>query len=149
MMSNLSVLEPIAVTGGTGFIGKHLVRALVSANYRPVVLSSSKEDARLSEFGGQLRSAPVDLGDSNSISETLQRARPATIFHLAGTRGRGDARGALEAWSELNFHATVRLLEASMSAGGRRSVIVGTAEEYGNQPRCLNESQPAQATLPY
>ena len=129
----MSFLERVAVTGATGFIGSHLVRQLASKERRLTLISR----------------AQADLTDGNSIREILRKEKPVTLFHLAGTRGRADARGAREACDELNFRATAALLEAAMLAGVRRIVIAGSAEEYGNQPGPLSESLPSKATTAY
>src|SRR5262245_30183998 len=133
-------LNKILVTGAAGFIGTHLVPALVSAGCEPVLLTRSQGKEALPEFGKGVRWAHGDLTDANTISELIQREQPATIFHLAGTRGRGDVRGVFEACMELNFRATVRVLDAAMKARVRRIVITGSAEEYGNQAGPLRES---------
>ena len=148
-MSDPAVLEPIAITGATGFIGKHLVRALVSAGSRPALLTHCGTAEDRFAARSELTKHEVDLANRASIREALNERKPATVFHLAGTRGRGDARGAAAACDELNLNATVWLLEAAMGAGVRRVVIVGTAEEYGDQPGPLNESLSTRAASPY
>lgn len=137
------------VTGAAGFIGTHLVTALISAGCEPVLLTRSQGEESLPEFGKGVRWVHGDLTDPNTISDLIQREKPATIFHLAGTRGRGDVYRGGEACKELNFHATVRVLDAAMKARVRRIVIAGSAEEYGNQSGPLRESLTSRATSPY
>jgi len=148
-MSKLSGLEPIAITGATGFIGKHLVRTLVEGGRRPILLTRLKNDEAVSLHSAELQTRKVDLTDFSSVEGAIYDIRPSTLFHLAGTRGRGWAGDASAVCMELNFTATVGLLEAAMGAGVQRIVIVGTAEEYGNQPGPQRESLPARATSPY
>jgi nucleoside-diphosphate-sugar epimerase len=132
-MTTVSFLESVAVTGASGFIGGHLVRALASKGCRLTLISR----------------AQADLTDISAIRDILEREKPATLFHLAGTRGRNDARGAAKACEEVNFRATAALLEAAQLAGVRRVVVAGSAEEYGNQPGPLGESLPSKATTAY
>lgn len=145
-MTPKSFLEKVAVTGATGFIGSHLARALATKECRLTLISRAQIE---NSSDGKRCWAQADLTDSNSIRDILQREKPATLFHLAGTRGRRDARGAREACEELNFRATAALLETAMRAGVRRVVIAGSAEEYGNQPGPLDESLPSKATSAY
>ena len=149
-MLDLSCLESVAVTGASGFIGRRVVSALVESGCRPVLLTRS--DAIGQAFATNdpaVECAQIDLADSNSIQETLDRVRPSTILHLAGTRGHGDPRGATVACMEVNLNATVRLLEAAMNTGIRRIVIIGSAEEYGNQRGPLDETMPLLAASAY
>lgn len=149
MLDPLS-LEPIAVTGASGFIGQHVVRALVESGCRPVLLTRSlMRDDRLRINGQKLTSEQVDLTDDRSVQDVFKRVSPTTLLHLAGTRGRFDSRGALVACMEANFHASMRMLEAAMNAGVRRIVIMGSAEEFGNQRGPLAESLPLLATSAY
>ncbi len=143
----MSFLERVVVTGATGFIGSHLIRALASKGCRLTLISRTQKEI---SSDGKIHWAQSDLTDSNAIRDILQREKPATLFHLAGTRGRNDAGAdAAEACEESNFRATVALLEAATGAGVRRVVIAGSAEEYGNQPGPLSESLPSKATTAY
>src|SRR4030095_6066536 len=122
-MSNLSGLEPIAVTGATGFIGKHLVRTLVEGGRGPILLTRLKNNEAVSLHGVEIQTRKFDLTDFSSVKRAIDDIRPSTLFHLAGTRGRGSAGDDSAVCAELNFNATVRLLEAAIGAGVRRIVI--------------------------
>jgi len=149
-MQSLSSLEPIAVTGASGFIGQHVVRALVDTGCRPVLLTRSlMSDEQLTIKGQKLTNEQIDLSDGRSVQDVFKRVSPATVLHLAGTRGGFDPRGASVACMTGNFLATLRLLESATDAGVRRIVIIGSAEEYGNQPGPLAESLPLLATSAY
>jgi len=135
-MLNLSCLEKVAVTGATGFIGNHLVRLLVSAGCRPTLLGrSEKYGGLLAGVEGHVRWTPCDLLDAESVRAAIQKEKPNTLFHLAGTRRGGEAADC----ANLNFYATAQLLEESRKNGVRRIVIAGSAEEYGSQAGPLNE----------
>ena len=149
-MPDLFSLERVAITGATGFIGRHLVRKLVSAGCQPVLLARKLiNDGWVKGLEERIRWVEVDLTETGSVQEHLRNLRPRTLIHLAGTRGRGDVRGAKVACEELNFRATLDLLRASMDAGVQRIVIIGSAEEYGNQPGPQHEALPFKATSPY
>jgi nucleoside-diphosphate-sugar epimerase len=135
-MPDLCFLEKVAITGATGFIGSHLTRLLVSAGCRPALLArSQRHDRLLAGLEGRVRWVQCDLTDADSIRDALGREKPRTLFHLAGTRG----RGAEPDCATLNFYGTARLLELAQENQVRRIVIAGSAEEYGNQPGPLNE----------
>jgi nucleoside-diphosphate-sugar epimerase len=73
--------QPVAITGGTGFVGSHLVDTLCAAGMRPRVLV---RDVRTPRW---IAGAPVDwvpgsLEDGAALSRMVQEA--GTVFHLAG-----------------------------------------------------------------
>ena len=138
-MPDLLSLEPIAVTGATGFIASHLVPQLVAAGCQPILLSRSwNENVHFAALREHVRWVEMDFSKRDSFQQMLEKEKPATLFHLAGVRGRSDGDEAVRC-DEINFHATVSLLEAAMLAGVRRIVIIGSSEEYGNQSGPLHE----------
>jgi nucleoside-diphosphate-sugar epimerase len=71
--------------------------------------------------------------------------KPKTLLHLAGTRGRDPSADC----AILNFYGTTRLLELAQTNRVQRIVIVGSAEEYGNQAGPLNEQLPLRPCTEY
>jgi nucleoside-diphosphate-sugar epimerase len=146
-LSTSSSFPPrIAVTGAGGFLGQHLAKALVERGGNPLLFVHSSSERGLPEG---LRRVALDLTERAAVGSVLELERPQIIFHLAGTRGIGA--GALT-WSrcvELNVDSTVHLLEASQRAGVERVVIIGTADEYGNQGGPLGEDLPLAPASPY
>jgi UDP-glucose 4-epimerase len=146
-MDDLSSLERIAVSGATGFIGRHLVERLVAAGARPLLLARVPRPA---PFPGKAAEwVELDLLDSGAIDSVLERERPRTLFHLAGTRGGPEPARAAAACTRLNVTATAHLLEAATRCGASRIVILGSAEEYGPQDGPLAEDMILQPTTAY
>jgi UDP-glucose 4-epimerase len=70
------------VTGGAGFIGSHLVGALLAESYEvDVVDDLSSGDARNVAEGARLH--PLDITDRAALHAAVERAAPRAIFHLA------------------------------------------------------------------
>ncbi len=70
------------VTGGAGFIGSHLVDALLAAGREVSVIDDlSSGDARRVASGAQLHE--LDIVDRDALQSLLRDIRPAAIFHLA------------------------------------------------------------------
>jgi UDP-glucose 4-epimerase len=70
------------VTGGAGFIGSHVVDALLAAGYRVTVIDDlSAGDARRVADEADLRE--IDIVDLPALEAVIQEAQPDAIFHLA------------------------------------------------------------------
>lgn len=117
----------IAVTGGTGFIGAHVVRQLVRRGDRVRVLVRGLE--RLASLPGlDVDPVEVDLADAEAVRCALRGC--ALLFHLAGEIG-GRHRDRI--WA-INAEAPPRIVEAAAAAGLRRVVVTSTASAVGPAP---------------
>jgi UDP-glucose 4-epimerase len=133
----------VAVTGGTGFIGRHLVRALSREGANPVLLTRSSEAPP-----ERCRTRYLDLAadDSASLRTIFREEAPDVLFHLAGVRGRTESPAET---LRVNLTGSLHLLEALVGSGVRRVVLVGSAAEYGAQEGPWNEELPLLATGAY
>jgi UDP-glucose 4-epimerase len=100
------------VTGGAGFIGSHVVDALLADGWQVVVVDDlSTGDAR--RVAGEATLEVVDITDRAGLDSVVDAARPAAIFHLAAqasvTRSVSDPGRDLE----INVHGTLNVLEAA------------------------------------
>jgi UDP-glucose 4-epimerase len=117
------------VTGGAGFIGSHLVDALLERGDSVTVvdnLSSGKESnlAAALEAGAVLER--VDIRDAPALASVVADARPELVFHLAA---QVDVRvsladPALDA--RTNIEGTINVLEAARNADSKRLVFAST-----------------------
>ena len=140
--------RPVAVTGGTGFIGLHVVRAFVAAGARVVALVRPTSDAsRLTPLGVACRVAPLD-----DVPAMTAAAAGCDVFvHLAGTVNTTDDEPACAA---ANVAGTRNALDAASAAGVRRFVFASSIAAVGatSRPRSLDETAPwnlAGLAVPY
>ncbi len=104
------VRPPVAVTGGTGFVGSHLVETLVAAGHRPRVLVRDLSGPRWIA-GLEVEWLEGDLGNDAALERLVDGA--GTVFHLAGVVRAGSS----ELFREANARGTARLAAAFASRG--------------------------------
>jgi dihydroflavonol-4-reductase len=109
------------VTGGTGFLGSHLVRLLVAEGVKPLRVLSTSAPAWLEELGVE------SVEGSITSPEDVRRAVEGVgeIYHLAGRVSRG-AEGAHEMY-RLHVEGTRVLCEAARAADVRSIVMASTS----------------------
>ncbi|MBP9145461.1 MAG: NAD(P)-dependent oxidoreductase [Thermoanaerobaculia bacterium] len=119
---------PVLVTGATGFLGGHLVHALLAAGCRVDAVS---RQARTSS-SPNLRWWQADLAASGEAERVFAGSTPEVVFHLASlVTGRRERDLILPAF-HANLESTVQLLAAATAAPAgscRRIVLTGSMEE--------------------
>jgi NAD dependent epimerase/dehydratase len=142
----------VLVTGGCGFIGSHLVEALLQRGAQVSVLG--KYNSR-SDFGF-LRGIDhpgltVRLGDvADPWFVQSMVAGMDTVFHLAALIGIPYSYAAPSQYVETNVKGTLAVLEAARREGVRRVVHTSTSETYGTaQYAPIDESHPLVGQSPY
>ena len=138
----------ILVTGGAGYIGSHVVRALGDAGHDLVIydnLSTGHEWAILS--GRLIRG---DLADKRFVTETLNAFRPAAVIHFAASIQVEESIRKPLAYYRNNVINTLNLLEAMQETGVRRFIYSSTAAVYGIPAKIpVDEQAPLAPINPY
>jgi UDP-glucose 4-epimerase len=143
----------VVVTGGAGFIGSHLVDALLDRGAEVAVADHLHRSPRpwvadALQRGMQLHAA--DVRDLAALKRAFEAARPDVVMHLAAQVDvrQSIADPALDA--QINVAGTVSVLEAAREAGARRVLMASTAAVYGNpQDLPTPESAPIAPLSPY
>jgi UDP-glucose 4-epimerase len=145
---------PVLVTGGTGFIGSHLVRALVARGARVHLLQRAGSDPwRLAEVAGCFTTQVAELADAPALERVCRAVRPAVVYHLAcDTEVRHLDRalaGVTRSVAE-NVLGTLHLVRALHATGSARILVrLGGLEEYGRGPAPYRETQREAPVSPY
>jgi UDP-glucose 4-epimerase len=136
------------VTGGAGFIGSHLVEALVAAGWRVRVLDdlSTGQADNVALPGVEL--VRGDVSDPDAVARVTEGA--LVVFHLAAL---ASVQRSVEAPGDTHricATGTLHVLDAARRAGVRRVVYAGSASAYGIPVRDVqSEDDPVCPLSPY
>ncbi|KDA54117.1 hypothetical protein EG19_00700 [Thermoanaerobaculum aquaticum] len=135
----------VLLTGGTGFIGANLTRALLSRGASVHLLCQpSSSFWRINDLKDRLTIHQADLLEAETVQAVVQAAQPQGIFHLAMAPGHPSSPAERSLSLAVATLGTAHLLEAARAAGVARVVHGGSSLEYGPRERALEESDPLQ-----
>lgn len=128
----------VLVTGGSGFIGSHVVDRLRAAGHEPVIF-----DLRPSRWHSaeDVECVLGDITDRASVEAGLIGCD--AVCHLAAVADVNDVLTAPESADQINTHGTVTVLEAARRAGVERVVYASTIWVYSDcVPESVDEDTP-------
>lgn len=135
------------VTGGAGFIGSHLSRALLGLGARVRVLDNLSTGFRRNLAQGA-EFIEGSVADPETVGRAIEGCRYA--FHLAAMVSVPQSVAEPEACVESNIGGTQVVLSAAREAGLRRVVLASTCAVYGDQPGLPSrETDPTMCCSPY
>lgn len=143
------------VTGAGGFIGSHLVAALLQAGHtvRALVRYNSRGswghlDALPAPVPGRLEVRLGDVTDAGLVRDCVTGCD--VVFHLAALIGIPYSYHAPASYVATNVGGTLHVLEACRAARPRRVIVTSTSEVYGTaQYTPITETHPLQGQSPY
>ncbi len=133
----------IIVTGGAGYIGSHVVKALQEAHYVPIVLDNFSS--------GHRESLPIgvewhedSLSNIDKIKYILNYHKPQAVIHLAASIDAGLSMSAPREFYENNVRNSLHLFDAMIDVGINNLIFSSSAAVYGQHKKTieleLNES---------
>ena len=140
----------VAVVGGTGFIGSHLVERLVAEG--AAVLAIARSQSRLAHLARVNAACTVgfaDVCDADAIGGAFRRWRPEVVFHLAAHPDASESFDHLADCVRVNGLGLVNALQAAASCGVRVFVYGDSAKDYGNAAVPYRAAQPARPICSY
>jgi UDP-glucuronate 4-epimerase len=128
----------VLVTGGAGFVGSHLVQALLAQGddvsviddfndfYNPIVKRKNLEEVRQ-----LIRLYEGDICDKRAVLDTISLEKPDAIVHLAARAGVRPSVQYPELYLQTNVIGTFNVLEAARQCGVERLAFASSSSVYG------------------
>jgi UDP-glucose 4-epimerase len=137
------------VTGGAGFIGSHLVDALVAEGHDVRVLDNlATGSADNLRYSPKVEFVHGDIRDQQSVEKAARGV--SVIFHQAALPSVPRSIADPLSCHEVNATGTFNVLLAARDAGVRRVVFASSSSVYGNTPELpKRESMPTKPLSPY
>lgn len=137
------------VTGGAGFIGSHVVDALLAADYGVTVVDDlSTGSAENVAADADLRE--LDVVDLPALRELVAEVKPSAIFHLAAQASVVVSVDDPSRDCEVNVRGTLNVVEAARACGAHVVFTSTGGALYGDDvARPTSEQQPPEPLSPY
>ncbi len=130
-----SNFKKVLVTGGAGFIGSHIVDALVAGGCQVNILDnlSTGKSANLKHLKGRVTFLQGDIQDPDAVNGAM--AGCDVVFHQAAVVSVPQTVEKPLESALVNEMGTLRVLEAARQGGVRRVVLASSCAIYGDDPR--------------
>jgi nucleoside-diphosphate-sugar epimerase len=122
------------VTGGAGFIGSHIARALIDNGARVRIIDdlSTGSLQNLDEIGGEAEFINADINDTAALNRAVKDAE--LVFHEAAIPSVPRSVLQPRETHDASVNGTFNVLLAARDAGVRRVVYAASSSAYGDQP---------------
>ncbi len=137
MMKNKKVL----VTGGNGYLGRHLAAALEAGGAEVYIMDR--------EPGGAQREYIVDITDAGAVQSAVAEIKPVLVYHLAAMLDRRRDFSGYEQIYRVNVQGTLNLLRALRDVDYENFIFTSTSEVYGDNSAPFTEKQVPDPASPY
>lgn len=140
--------EKAVVTGGLGFIGSHIVDALIERGFDVHSVDNGAGGRREDRVNAKATYHDVDLTNVAELAVVFEGA--SYVFHEAALpRVQFSIEYPIETFA-VNAGGTIAVLKAAKDTGVKRVMYAASSSAYGNQEKLpLSEDLPAQPLSPY
>lgn len=146
-----AVPDRVLVTGAHGFLGAHVVRALVREGSEVVAVGShrGRDPIRLRDVADQVRLVEgIDLADLEATRSLLSDVRPTAVVHAAGQAAAGRSWDD-PAGSFVSNAGTSSSVLTACDDRVERFVLMSSGDVYGAAPAPFREDGPTLPMSPY
>lgn len=126
-------MNTVLVTGGAGFIGRHVGAALLESGYKVRVVDSLidqvHEGHTLAPLPADIELMRADIRDAGTVDAALSGVD--SVIHLAAEVGVGQSMYAIDRYVSVNDYGTAVLLQRLIERPIRRVVVASSMSVYG------------------
>jgi GDP-4-dehydro-6-deoxy-D-mannose reductase len=145
-------MSRILITGGNGFVGRHLVAAL-AAHERNCDIIVGTIDGHAPSGDDRIRSLTLDITNAGQVRSVIEAIRPTHLVHLAAMAAVSSALRDIRPTWTVNLNGTLNVVLAiTEMSPDCRLLYCSSAEVYGasfRTGRPLDESAPLDPVNPY
>jgi len=135
-------MKTALVTGGTGFVGSHVIRRLIKDGFAVHMLCRESSNFwRLEDVLLHVERHVAPLENAPLLQKVIKETKPEYVFHLAAATVVAGSAAAAEELIKVNLLGTVNLLEACKQVDYQGLVTTGDSFEYSNGHQRLSESE--------
>lgn len=138
----------VAVIGGTGFIGTHLVDWLLATGAHVLVVARHPRDSETA-VRPRYRFAACDVRDSGGVSALFEDFRPQLVFHLAAAPDAAETLDYVRECLATNTLGMLNVLNGTVESGSKRFIFADSCKVYGNYSVPYRAGQLADPSSPY
>ena len=140
----------ILVTGGTGYIGSHVVHLLAQISEFKVVVVDNNRNYNRNILPPQVPFFNINTGDREALNKVFKKFPIEAVMHFAAFIEAGESVHYPLKYFKNNFSATLNLLETALNHNCRKIIFSSTAAVYG-EPKYtpLDEDHPPFPINPY
>jgi UDP-glucose 4-epimerase len=138
----------LLVTGGTGYIGSHIVHLLAEQGFGVVVidnLSNSRRDT----IPSHVPFYQMDIADTDGVTSILHEHKIDAVIHMAAFLSVEESVAKPLAYYKNNVDGTRSLLQACLNANVKKFIFSSTGVTYASSESKLTENSPTLPVSPY
>lgn len=137
------------ITGGAGFIGSHIVDALLAAGHAVAVLDDLSSGS-VDNLPAKVPLHRVDIRDAAAVAQVFATERPDAVCHQAAQMSVSRSVREPRFDAEVNCIGLINVLDAAVASGCRRAVFASSGGVlYGDVTEPAPENTPANPISPY
>jgi len=125
-------MKKYVITGGAGFIGRHIAEYLSEQGHKVIILDSLRTGFESNLNGLNVQFEKGDIRDQMLVNELVKDANG--IFHLAALVSVPESLSSITECIEINTLGTINILEAARKNENCKVILSTSAANYGNNP---------------